>query len=121
MRVTADMTRDPSDPDSGHLLDLADYEDQDGTGIKVTLELDRVRIKTDSYSPFGSSVWLRPEDAVGLAARICVQANLLEAQLAILGVAEPAVAYRPRHAEPEPTPAERRAASDALTGLRAKL
>jgi hypothetical protein len=51
-------------------LDLADFEDSDGTGVKVTESQERARIKVDSYNPFGSTIYLDRADTFGLADRL---------------------------------------------------
>ena len=68
MRITEDMPLEPGATVETHgaLIDLADFQDDDGTGVKVTIRQDRVRVKTDSYNPFGSSIWLDADDADGL-------------------------------------------------------
>jgi hypothetical protein len=48
---------------NGALLDLADFQDDDETGVKVTISQERVRVQVDSYSPYGSTIWLRADDA----------------------------------------------------------
>ena len=70
MRITADMTTDSGGP----LIELADFQDDDGTGVKVTISQERVRLEVDSYSLRGRSIWLRPEDAVALASLLNVMA-----------------------------------------------
>ena len=82
MKITPDMPREPGSTVewSGALLDLADFQDDDETGVKVGIATDysrgvaRVRIKVDSYSFRCRSVWLNAEDAEGLAQLIAAKA-----------------------------------------------
>lgn len=72
MKITPDMPQEEGSTvkESGALLDLADYEDADGTGVKVTEQNGCVRVKVDAYSPDGSTIHLGRADALGLADRI---------------------------------------------------
>ena len=72
MKITPDMPREAGSTvdESGALLELADYEDADGTGVKVTESEGRVRVKVDSYDPFGRTIYLDRADALGLADRL---------------------------------------------------
>jgi len=71
MKITPDMPREAGSTvdESGALLELADYEDADGTGVKVTESEGRVRVKVDSYDALGLADRLRevaaelPDDA----------------------------------------------------------
>jgi hypothetical protein len=65
MRITKGMPLEPGGTVETHgaLLDLADFQDDDETGVKVTISQERVRVKVDSYSAYGSSIWLRADDA----------------------------------------------------------
>ena len=65
MRITEDMPREAGGTVETHgaLLELADFQDDDETGVKVTISQERVRVKVDSYSPYGSTIWLRADDA----------------------------------------------------------
>jgi hypothetical protein len=45
VKITPDMRAESG----GALLDLADYQDDDGTGVKVTEDGGRARVKVDSY------------------------------------------------------------------------
>jgi hypothetical protein len=63
MRVTPDMTTE-----GGSRLDkLADFLGLDDTGVQVSDDGDGVRLTTDSTATRGSSAWLNPEDALGVA------------------------------------------------------
>lgn len=81
MRITPDMPLEPGGTAETHgaLLDLADFEDGDGTGVKVTIGQERVRVEVDSYNPFGSSIWLDAEDAEGLGRLLIAKAAELRA------------------------------------------
>lgn len=61
----------------GALLDLADFQDDDKTGVKVTISLDRVRVKTDSYSFRATSVWLDADDTEALGRLLIAKADEL--------------------------------------------
>ena len=75
------MPREPGGTVETHgaLIDLADFEDDDETGVKVTIRQERVRVQVDSYSTFGSSIWLRAEDAEQLGALLIAKAAELRA------------------------------------------
>jgi hypothetical protein len=66
----------------GALLDLADFEDDDETGVKVTISQERVRVKTDSYSFRATSVWLDADDAEGLGRLLIAKAAELRKAVA---------------------------------------
>ena len=76
MKITEDMPREAGGTVETHgaLLDLADFQDDDETGVKVTIAQERVRVKVDSYSPWGSSIWLMPEDAEQFGALLIARA-----------------------------------------------
>ena len=63
MKITPDMTTDGG----RKLIDLADYQDGDGTGIKAQLSQwkDQVKIRTDSYSR--ALAYLRDNPAADMA------------------------------------------------------
>ena len=81
MRITEDMPLEAGGTVETHgaLIDLADFQDDDETGVKVTIGQDRVRVKTDSYSPWGKSVWLDADDAEGLGRLLITRAAELRA------------------------------------------
>lgn len=81
MRITDDMPKEAGGTVGTHgaLIDLADFQDDDETGVKVTISQERVRVKVDSYSAFGSSIWLRAGDAEGLGALLIAKAAELRA------------------------------------------
>ena len=81
MQITPDMPREAGGTVETHgaLIDLADFEDDDETGVKVTIRQERVRVKVDSYSAFGSSIWLRAEDAEALGGLLIARAAELRA------------------------------------------
>ena len=79
MKITPDMPLEPGGTTETHgaLISLADFQDDDETGVKATIIQDRVRVKTDSYSTSGRSVWLDADDTeefgrllIGLAAEL---------------------------------------------------
>lgn len=79
MRITPDMPLEEGGTVETHgaLLDLADFEDDDKTGVKVTISQERVRVKTDSYSFRATSVWLNAEDANALGHLLIAKADEL--------------------------------------------
>ena len=81
MKITEDMPREQGGTVETHgaLIDLADFQDDDETGVKVTIRQERVRIKVDSYSAYGSSIWLRADDAEGLGRLLIAKAAGLRA------------------------------------------
>jgi hypothetical protein len=82
MKITAEMPLEPGGTVETHgaLIDLADFEDDNETGIKVTISQERVRVKTDSYSINARSVWLDADDAEGLGHLLIARAAELRAQ-----------------------------------------
>jgi hypothetical protein len=83
MRITEDMPREAGGSVELHgaLIDLADFQDDDETGVKVTIRQERVRVEVDSYSAFGSSVWLNAEDANGLGHLLIAKADELRKEM----------------------------------------
>ncbi len=81
MKITKDMPREAGGTVETHgaLIDLADFQDDDETGIKVTISQERVRVKVDSYSVYGRSIWLRADDAEGLGRLLIAKAAELRA------------------------------------------
>ena len=81
MKITEDMPREQGGTVETHgaLIDLADFQDDDETGVKVTIRQERVRVKVDSYSTYGSSIWLRADDAEGLGRLLIAKAAGLRA------------------------------------------
>lgn len=76
MRITGEMPVEPGGTVEAHgaLLDLADFQDDDETGVKVTISQERVRVKVDSYSFSARSVWLDADDAEGLGRLLIARA-----------------------------------------------
>ena len=89
MRITPDMPKEPGGTveEHGALIELADFQDDDGTGVKATVQDSqggrRIRIKIDSYDPFGATIWLTPADAVGLATTLGLLAHQANMQNAL--------------------------------------
>lgn len=81
MKITEDMPREAGGTVETHgaLIDLADFQDDDETGVKVTISQERVRVKVDSYSAWGSTIWLRAEDAEMLGRLLIAKASDLRA------------------------------------------
>jgi hypothetical protein len=72
MKITPDMESESG----GQLIDLADFQDDDETGIKATVQdVGKIRIKVDSYNPFGSTIWLDPDDAEAFGHQLIAQAR----------------------------------------------
>lgn len=66
MRVTDDMLSVGGIP----LSELADFEDQNGCGIRATDDRNEVRLATNSYNPLGHVAQLAPDDAESLGHRL---------------------------------------------------
>lgn len=83
MRITPDMPCEPGTTVETHgaLIDWADFQDDDKTGIKVTVTYGHVRVKVDSFNPFGSTIWLDADDAEGLGRLLIAKAAELRKSL----------------------------------------
>ena len=82
MKVTADMPKEEGGTvqEHGALLDLADFIDIDGQGVKVAEALDSdwqpcVKLTVDSFGYPGKSAYLNPQDAADLGYLLIVKAG----------------------------------------------
>lgn len=71
MRVSNDLLSLGGIP----LIELAEFEDQNGCGIRVTDDRDEVTLATDSYMPFGHVARLTPDDAEAIGYRLIESAR----------------------------------------------
>ena len=52
------------------MTDRADFEDQDGNGIKASTDRDEIMLETDSYNPLGCVSHLSSDVAEALGHRL---------------------------------------------------